>query len=257
MSVHSDVAQGAGPSRTLYGFIIQRDAYKSEFLIESKSGDRYTFDGRNCDRGARFLQFVTVKFASSDTFGSFGGVPLPIATNVSEVDSALPLDCSPDIKAYVLKFNGSEGLLSFDYYNTKLTLRFFDRNLLDKNRPSVGSHVLINTKMFISKKYGQDDRRLTQTYRIRADTKMLSESRAFVCPTFAVKRLTQLTSSSTIIYVGEFEKEFEVFHRTPFSPLKIFWCVCRATRGLVTFPSINCLIICLTNTILPCLLRQR
>ena len=216
MSDHSGGVHGVGPTGTFYGSIIQRDFRKSEFLIMSKTGVLFTFDGTKEERDSRFLVFMTVKFESIGSLGTYGGVTHPIATKVIEVTTALPLDVSPDVKGYVEKFNGSEGTLSFKHYNTNLTLRFFGRNLVDKNLPSVGSYVLINTKSFTSRKPGEDTRRFTQTYRIRPDPSRMAESRSFVCPTFVATRLANLTSGSLVIYVGEFEKEFELSSVHPF-----------------------------------------
>ena len=195
-----------------FGFISHRNLSEGTYLIDSGWGEYFTFHANAIAGNGRCLQFATVRFDTTDLEVDFGGQSYYTATNVTEVLQSLPFHDAPPIRAYVRQFDGKIGVLSFEDYDSKLTLRFFARNLVDRTRPPVGSHVFVHTSVLY-----KDGRPLTQIYRLRVDLDRLDESRIFVCPTHVTERLAALAQENDlVIYVGEFEKDFEENSTSPF-----------------------------------------
>ena len=194
-----------------FGFISRRIQHSHSYLIKTNEGELFTF-ALSGAAGNRFLHFATVQFDIGDQADVFDDGFYTVAVNVREMTTAIDRAMAPAIQAFILKSDGKSGLLSFESYGTKITLPFFAKNLVDRNCPQVGSHVIINTRVI-----NVGARVLTQTYRMRIDTKQLALSCAFVCPTHVATRLSSLVGADNfIIFFGEFERDFERRSSHPF-----------------------------------------
>ena len=197
--------------RRCFGHISRRNLRAHTCLIKTNEGEFFTFTQPEA-AGNGFLNFATVQFEIGDLVAVFDDVSYTVAVNVREMTTSIDRALAPNIPAFITKTDGRSGLLDFDTYNTKLTLPFFTKNLVDKVCPQVGSHVIVNARVI---KVGT--RVLTQIYRMRIDSSKLALSSSFICPTHVASKVSTLAGANNfLVYFGEFEKNFETKSLHPF-----------------------------------------